>query len=145
MKKKLYHYTNKSNLDSILDEGLKASSRYERFTYLRKEVVFCWLSPNDQKIFSDDEICLELTVDDSLCTVAEMDYISFAMMYKYGGAKYGGKNLPVNRRASELFVQLYETTALPISDYDDNFFTPEVLVKGNVDIQNIKIHKISKQ
>ena len=141
---KLYHYTNKVNLDKILAEGLKASSRYESFTDLRKEVVFCWLSPKDQKIFGNDEICLQLTVDDSLCTVAEMDYISFAMMYKYGGAKNGGKNLPINHKASDLFVQLYETTALPISEYDDNFFTPEVLVKGNVDAKNITIYKTSK-
>ena len=142
---KLYHYTNRANLNKILKEGLKASSRYESFTDLRKDVVFCWLSPKDQKIFSDDEICFELTVEDSLCTVAEMDYISFAMMYKYGGAKYGGKNLPVIHKASDLFVQLYEITALPISDYDDNFFTPEVLVKGNVDANNIKIYDMSKK
>ena len=140
----LYHYTNKANLDQILTNGLKASSRYESFSELRKDVVFCWISPNEQKIFSDDEICLELTVEDSRCTVAEMDYISFAMMYKYGGAKYGGKNVPVNHKASDLFVQLYETTALPISNYDDNFFTPEVLVKGNIDSQNIKVYDISK-
>lgn len=138
---KLYHYTNKSNLDGILNEGLKANSRYEAFSDLRKDVVFCWLSPKDQKIFADDEICLELVVEDRRCTVAEMDYISFAMMYKYGGAKYGGKNLPVNHKASDLFVQLYETTALPISEYDNNFFTPEVLVKGNVDVKNIKVYK----
>lgn len=138
---KLYHYTNKSNLDKILNEGLKASSKYEAFTDLRKDVVFCWLSPDDQKIFSEDEICLEITVDDNLCTVAEMDYISFAMMYKYGGAKYGGKNVPVNEKASDLFVQLYEITALSISEYDHNFFTPEVLIKGNVDAKNIKVYK----
>ncbi len=141
---KLYHYTNRSNLDKILNEGLKASSRYEAFSDLRNDVVFCWLSPKDQKIFSDDEICLELTIEADLCTVAEMDYISFAMMYKYGGAKYGGKNLPVNHKASDLFVQLYEITALPIGDYDDNFFTPEVLVKGNVDAKNIKLYETNK-
>ena len=141
---KLYHYTNRVNLDKILTEGLKASSKYESFTELRKDVVFCWISPNEQKIFSDDEICLELTIEDSRCTVAEMDYISFAMMYKYGGAKYGGKNVPVNHKASDLFVQLYEATALPISNYDDNFFTPEVLVKGNIDSQNIKVYDIRK-
>lgn len=139
---KLYHYTNTANLENILTDGLKASSKYESFTELRKDVVFCWLSPDDQKIFNNDEICLEITIDDSLCTVAEMDYISFAMMYKYGGGKYGGKNIPVNHKASDLFVQLYETTALPISDYNDNFFTPEVLVKGNVSPQNIKVYEI---
>ena len=137
---KLYHYTDRVNLDKILKEGLIASSRYESFTELRKNVVFCWLSPDSQKIFNDNDICLELTVNDDICTIAEMDYISFAMMYKYGGAKYGGKNIPVNLKASELFVQLYETTALPVAEYADNFFSPEVLVKGNVDAQYIKVY-----
>lgn len=141
---KIYHYTSKTNLENILVDGLKASSKYEALTELRKGVVFCWLSPDDQKIFNNDEICLEITIDDSLCTVAEMDYISFAMMYKYGGEKYGGKNIPINHKASDLFVQLYETTALPISDYNDNFFTPEVLVKGSVNPQNIKVYEMSK-
>ena len=138
---KLYHYTKKENLDRILVEGLIASSRYESFTELRKNVVFCWLSPDSQKIFDDDSMCLEITVDDNSCIVAEMDYISFAMMYKYGGAKYGGKNVPVNLQAAELFVRLYEVTAIPIAEYADNFFSPEVLVKGNIDAKYIKIYQ----
>ena len=138
---KLYHYTKKENLDRILAEGLIASSRYEAFTELRNNVVFCWLSPDSQKIFDDNSVCLEITVDDNSCIVAEMDYISFAMMYKYGGAKYGGKNVPVNLQASELFIQLYEVTAIPIAEYADNFFSPEVLVKGNIEAKYIKIYQ----
>lgn len=138
---KLYHYTKKENLDNILAEGLIASSRYESFMELRKNVVFCWLYPDSQKIFDDDSVCLEITVDENSCIVAEMDYISFAMMYKYGGAKYGGKNVPVNLQAAELFVRLYEVTAIPIAEYADNFFSPEVLVKGNIDAKYIKIYQ----
>lgn len=138
---KLYHYTKKENLDRILAEGLIASSRYESFTELRQDVVFCWLSPDSQKIFDDNSVCLEITVDDNSCIVAEMDYISFAMMYKYGGAKYGGKNVPVNLQAAELFVRLYEVTAIPIAEYADNFFSPEVLVKGNIDAKYIKVYQ----
>lgn len=140
---KLYHYTKRSNADRILNEGLKTSSSYEIFTDLRKDVVFCWLSPNHQKIFNGDEICFEITVEDDRCTVAEMDYISLAMMYKYGGAKYGGKNIPVNEKACDLLVRLYEITALPICEYDDNFFTPEVLVKGNIDTKDIRVCEIN--
>lgn len=114
----LYHYTDKSNIDKILLEGLTPISRYENFTDLRKNVIYCWLSPEDQKIFSDDNICLEVFAREENCLVAEMDYISFAMMYKYGGKKYGGQNLPVNTEASNLFVRLYEVTALPITDYE---------------------------
>ena len=59
---KVYHYTDKANLDSIMHSGLKTTSRYESFTELRKDVVFCWLSPSDNKLFSNDTICLEITV-----------------------------------------------------------------------------------
>lgn len=137
----VYHYTDKTNLDSIMQSGLKATSRYESFSELRKNVVFCWISPSDNKIFSDDTICLEVTVDENDCIVASMDYISFAMMYKYGGAKHGGMNIPLNETASELFVKLYDTTAIPLSQYrDGNLFSPEVLVKGSISPENIRIH-----
>ncbi len=137
----VYHYTEKSNLDSIMKNGLSTTSRYESFTELRKNVVFCWLSPTDNKIFSDNTICLEVIVDEKDCIVASMDYISFAMMYKYGGAKHGGINIPVNETASDLFVKLYETTAIPLSQYKDgNLLSPEVLVKGSISPENIRIY-----
>lgn len=53
----LYHYTNKNNVDRILLEGLIPLSRYANFTDLRRDVIYCWLSPDDQKIFSDDDVC----------------------------------------------------------------------------------------
>ena len=85
-------------------------------------------------------ICLEITVDECNCIVASMDYISFAMMYKYGGEKHGGMNIPINKNASELFVKLYETTAIPLSQYSEgNLFSPEVLVKGKILPENIRI------
>ncbi len=138
---KLYHYTSKENLSKILLEGLKATSRYEKFSDIRKNVVYCWLFPDHQKIFSEDDICLEIEVEESRCIVAEMDYISFAMMYKYGGKKYGGKNIPINNEASDLFARLYKVTSCAISEYEDNFFTPEVLVQGNIAPDRIKIFK----
>ena len=137
---KLYHYTAKENLEKILSEGLLPTSRYEQFTDLRKDVVFCWFSPEDQKIFDEQTVCLEIEVEEDRCTAAEMNYISFAMMYKYGGAKYGGQNLPVNLEASNLCVKLYEATAAKIGECErSNYFTPEVLVKGKINADNIKI------
>jgi len=53
-----------------MHSGLKTTSRYESFTELRKDVVFCGLSPSDNKIFSEDTICLEITVplrNDDIC------------------------------------------------------------------------------
>ena len=137
---KLYHYTKKSNLESIMNEGLSPASRYESFSNLRENVVYCWLSPDDQKIFSSDDVCLEISVDEQLCVVADMDYISLAMMYKYGGSKYGGKNIPKNLEASDLCVKLYEATSTSILNCNkDNYFTPEVLVKGKIEPKNISI------
>ena len=137
----LYHYTNKNNVHKILHEGLIPLSQYEYFTDLRKDVNYCWLSPDDQKISSNDDVCLELSVEEDKCIVAEMDYISFAMMYKYGGKKFGGKNIPVNQEASDLFIKLYKITSQPISNYEkDHYFTPEVLVKGTIQPENIKIY-----
>lgn len=63
------------------------------------------------------------------------------MMYKYGGLKYGGMNIPINETASELFVKLYATTAIPLSQYrDGNLLSPEVLVKGNISPERIRIY-----
>ncbi len=137
---KVYHYTHKNNVDKILKEGLKATSRYEQFTKIRKDVVYCWLSPNDQKIFSDEDVCLEITVDENRCLVADMEYISFAMMYKYGGKKFGGKNFLINPQASDLMSKIYEITTLPITHYDNNFFSPEVLVSGDILPNCIKVY-----
>ena len=36
---KVYHYTDKVNLDSILHSGLKTTSKYESFTELRKNDI----------------------------------------------------------------------------------------------------------
>lgn len=142
----LYHFTKKENIKRILQEGLIPKSNYETFTQLRNNVVYCWLSPDDQKIFTDEDVCLEVTVDEENCIVAEMDYISFAMMYKYGGKKYGGANIPVNEEASKLFVKLYEVTSMPLSRYEKgNFFTPEVLVKGIIKPENIKVFNLTNK
>ncbi len=138
---KVYHFTDKNNMEQIPREGLKASSRYENFTGMRSNVVYCWLDPEHQKIFSGKNVCLEISIEEELCTVAEMDYISMAMMYKYGGAEYGGKNIPVNPEASELFVRLYEVTSLPLPQYQDNFFSPEVLVEGDIKPEQISIYE----
>lgn len=142
---KLYHYTDKSNLNSIMHEGLTPVSKYEKFSQLREGVVFCWLSPEDQKIYNDIDnvVCLEVEVDEERCTVADMDFISMAMMYKFGGKKYGGKNIPVNPMVADLFVKIYEATAKSFEDFEkEQFFTPEVLVKGTIAPKYISVLKM---
>lgn len=143
---KLYHYTNDANVEKILEEGLVPVSKYERFSKLRENVVFCWISPQDQKLFDNSAVCLEVEVEEERCIVADMDYISMAMMHKYGGKQYGAKNIPVNTDAAELFVKIYETTAKAFSECEkDNFFTPEVLVKGRIDPERIRIYQADHQ
>lgn len=138
---KLYHYTKRNHLEDIMNDGLIPTSQYESFSNLRENVVYCWLSPDDQKLFNSDEICLEICVSEERCIVADMDYISLAMTYKYGGTKYGGKNIPVNLKAAELCVKLYEaTSSLLLNCERDNYFTPEVLVKGKIEPKDIKVY-----
>lgn len=77
------------------------------------------------KLFAEADVCLKITVEEDRCTVAEMDFISLAIMYRYGGAECGRKNIPVNPKDSVLPAGLYSVTVLPASRYQI-FFTPGV-------------------
>jgi hypothetical protein len=136
----LYHYTKLANKDNIVKYGLKAFSKYEVLSPVRENVVYCWISPTDNKIVQDDQICVKINVSDDRCYVAEMDYISMAIMYKNGEM-----NKPKNNEVANLFIQIYELTAIPLRSYKDKvFFTPEVLVKGDIlpyDIEFLKLNQ----
>ena len=80
------------------------------------------------KLFAEADVCLKITVEEDRCTVAEMDFISLAIMYRYGGAECGRKNIPVNPKDSVLPAGLYSVTVLPASRYRI-FFTLEFLVR----------------
>lgn len=69
------------------------------------------------KLFAEADVCLKITVEEDRCTVAEMDFISLAIMYRYGGAECGRKNIPVNPKDSVLPAGLYSVTVLPASRY----------------------------
>jgi hypothetical protein len=50
----------------------------------------------------------------------------------------GGK--PINPEASRLLAELYEATAVPLTEYRPGmFWTPEVLVKGDIGPESIRI------
>jgi hypothetical protein len=69
-----------------------------------------------------------VTVDDERCTVADMEWSSLALMYLQGA---GGK--PRNLEASRLLADVYRVTSVRLSEYRPGmFFTPEVLVKGDI-------------
>lgn len=136
----LFHFTDIANKDNILKNGLIASTRYEIFTPVRENVVFCWLKKEDNKLFNDSQICFKINVDTERCLVADMDYVSMAMMYKYDTSGEGIAKKPVNPKAENLFVQLYEVTAVKARDYYDGMhFSPEVLVKGDIQISDIEL------
>ncbi|MCL2407559.1 MAG: hypothetical protein FWC95_06480 [Defluviitaleaceae bacterium] len=137
----LFHYTDVANKESVLKNGLKATTKYEIFTPIRENVVFCWLKKEDNKIFDSSRICFRVNVSDDRCLIADMDYISIAMMYKYNTQGEGMVKKPVNKNAEALLVQLYEVTAVKYCDYYDGIhFSPEVLVKGDIQATDIEIY-----
>jgi len=136
----LFHFTDKANMDSVLQYGLRASTSYEIFTPIRKNVVFCWLRREDNKLLNDSQICFRINVDPERCLIADMDYISMAMMYKHNPGGEGTVKKPVNPKAEKLFTQLYKVTAVKPRDYHEGMhFTPEVLVKGDIHISDIAL------
>lgn len=135
----LYHFTERKNIDDIMKNGILTSSKYEIFSSIRDDVVFCWVSPEDNKMQFEDPVCLKVNVEENLCKIADMEYISLAMMYKYGGGNNKGLNTPVNIEASNLLVKVYEVTAVSLENFKNHFFTPEVLVKGAIKPEHISI------
>jgi len=136
----LFHFADIENTESILKNGLKAASSYEVFTPIRENAVFCWLRKEDNKILSDNQVCFRINVDAGRCLIADMDYVSMAMMYKYNPKGEGIAKKPVNPEAEKLFVQLYEATAVkPCDYYDGMHFSPEVLVKGDIQASDIEL------
>jgi len=136
----LFHFADKENVESILKNGLKASTKYEVFTPIRENVVFCWLHKEDNKIPKENQVCFRVRVGSGRCLVADMDYVSMAMMYKYNPKGEGIAKKPVNPEAEKLFVQIYEATAVkPCDYYDGMHFSPEVLVKGDIQASDIAL------
>jgi len=136
----LYHFTDCANKDSILANGLKASTKYEVFTPVRENVGFCWLKKEDNKLVKDNQICFKVRVDSERCTIVDMDYVSMAMMYKHGARENVTAKKPPNPTAEKLFVQLYEVTAVKPCDYHEGMhFSPEVLVKGDIQLSDIEL------
>jgi len=133
----LLHSTHKSNVDSILKNSLHATSKFDTFGLdVRKGVVYCWLKKEHNKMWANnsDYIYLRVLVDENRCRVADMEWISFAMTYRQGILK------PKNEEAAKLFAEIYKVTSVSISEYFDGlFYTPEVLVKGDISADSISL------
>ncbi len=137
---KLIHSVHRSALDEVLSNGLRASSAFADLGLeMRRDVIYCWLQREDDKMSSGgqrpDYIYLEVTVDQDRCVVADMDLASIAMMYHQGS---GGK--PKSLEASRLLAEAYRVTSVPLRDYTPGvFWTPEVLVKGDIAPDSVRI------
>ena len=135
---RLLHSVHESNIDSVLENGLKATSSFDDLSLeIRRGVVYCWLRKEDDKMWGKrtNHVYVEVLVDEGRCRVAEMDFASIAMMYLQGS---GGR--PRNEEAAHLLAEVYRVTSVPISDYTQGMFsTPEVLVKGDIDPHSIKL------
>jgi len=134
---KLWHSVHKSKVEEILKYGLKAVSEYDNLGIeLRRNVIYCWLRKEHNKLSSgDDYVYLEVTVDEDVCRVAEMDFASLAIMYRQGS---GGR--PNNEEAARLLAEVYRVTSVPIADYIERMFSsPEVLVKEDIEPNDIRL------
>ena len=135
---RLIHTIHKSKVEQALKVGLQAVSTYDDLNLdMRCGVIYCWLRKEDDKMSQGsqrpDFVCLEVMVEKERCIVADMEWSSLAMMYKQGAKK------PQNMEASRLLAELYRVTAVPLSEYTNGtFFTPEVLVKGDISPESIR-------
>ena len=134
----LVHTAPRAQLSTIRADGLKAQSTFADLGLsMRRDVVYCWLRPEDDKMSgaSSDHVHLQVSVEAARCRVAEMDFASIALMYLQG---QGGR--PRSPEAGALLARLYEVTSVPLSDYRCGMFsTPEVLVKGDIGPASIEL------
>jgi hypothetical protein len=134
----LLHSTHKSNVDQVLRNGLKATSSFDDLDLeMRRGVVYCWLEKEHDKMWGQraNYVYVQVTIDKNRCRVADMDFISIAMMYLQGS-----KGKPKNEKAARLLAELYKVTSVPLSEYTEGmFWTPEVLVKGDIDPDYIRL------
>jgi hypothetical protein len=142
MRVTLLHSVPKAELEQVLSHGLKAVSSFDDFGLeMRQGVVYCWLRAEDDKMASGgqrpDYAYVAVMVDEERCLIADMDWISVAMTYEQGAM-----GRPRNPEAARLAAELYRVTAVPLSQYTRGmFFTPEVLVKGDIAPEDIRAIK----
>jgi len=138
----IYHFTKKENLDTIFAQGLTPGTKYHTLgSRLRNGANYFWNSPkNDLMGYMDNPtyVCLEISIDPHLCSIANMDIASAAfvnfMMAKNGEALHDYTKL----------INLYDSTAIPYHSYENGSFrVPEIIVPGVISHQNICIADIS--
>jgi hypothetical protein len=136
----LYHYARSEDLDSISDEGIKPGSKFFMFDVTsRNNAAYLWLLP-DYDVMGYDEnpayILLRAKIDPGRVKIAPMDLISAAY------ANHIGRGQPKNPELAAKLIEAYERLQVPAFDYQAGMFrTPEVLVEGGVDADDIAVVK----
>ena len=137
----LYHYARREDLDSISEEGIKPGSKYFMFDVpSRNHAAYLWLLP-DYDVMGYDEnpayVLLRARVDPTRVKIAPMDLVSAAYV------NYIGRGQPKNPDIAEKLIAAYEKLQVPHYDYQAGLFrTPEALVEGGVDADDIAVVKV---
>jgi hypothetical protein len=136
----LYHYARSEDLDSISEEGIKPGSKYFMFDVpSRNSAAYLWRFPDEDVMGYDENpryVLLRAKVDAAKVKIAPMDLISAAYV------NYIGRGQPKNPEIAAKLIAAYEKLQVPYFEYETGRFrTPEALVEGGVDADDIAVIK----
>lgn len=136
----LYHYARSENLDSISEEGIKPGSSYFAFDVpSRNTAAYLWRFPDEDVMgYSDNPryVLLRARIDPSRVKIAPMELVSAAYV------NHIGRGQPRNPEIADKLIAAYERMQVPLYEYQNGAFrTPEVLVEGGVDADDIAVIK----
>ncbi len=136
----LYHYARSEDLDSISDEGIKPGSKFFMFDVpSRNNAAYLWRFPDEDVMGYDENpryVLLRAKVDAAKLKIAPMDLISAAYV------NHIGRGQPKNPDLAARLIAAYEKAQVPYHEYEHGRFrTPEVLVEGGVDADDIAVVK----
>jgi hypothetical protein len=136
----LYHYARSEDLDPISEEGIKPGSKYFMFDVpSRNNAAYLWRVPDEDVMGYNENpryVLLRARVDTAKMKIAPMDLISAAYV------NHIGRGQPKNPELAARLIAAYEKMQVSPHDYQPGLFrTPEVLVEGGVDADDIAVVK----
>jgi hypothetical protein len=136
----LFHYARSEDLDSISDEGIRPGSRYFAFDVAsRNNAAYLWRYPDEDVMGYDENpryILLRARVESARTKIAPMELVSAAYV------NHIGRGQPKNSEIAERLIAAYEKVQVPFFEYQHGMFrTPEVLIEGGVDADDIAVVK----
>lgn len=136
----LYHYARSEDLDPISEEGIKPGSKYFMLDVpSRNNASYLWRYPDEDVMGYDENpryVLLRAKVDAAKVKIAPMDLVSAAYV------NFIGRGQPKNPEIAERLIAAYEKAQVPFFEYQHGMFrTPEALVEGGVDADDIAVVK----